>query len=85
MIPRQISVEEGMRECLRIGMKNRILYGLIYAEEIPMSIMADKLGVHPAEISRWCCEGKLPEKEVRKKIADYFKLPEQIIFWESNI
>ncbi|ADQ15213.1 hypothetical protein [Halanaerobium hydrogeniformans] len=64
--------------------ENRILYGLIFAEKMPFNLLAQKLDVSVEELHEWCCEGKVPEPEVREKLSNYFDLPEQILFWEAE-
>lgn len=71
-----------MTQKLEIGLKNRILYGLMYAEDLPVAVLAEKLDVETKEFSKWCYQGKLPNKEIRKKLSRYFNLPEKILFWE---
>lgn len=71
-----------MTQELEIGLKNRILYGLMYAEDLPVKVLADKLNIESRELSRWCYQGKLPDKEMRKRLARYFDIPEKILFWE---
>nr|WP_255666898.1 hypothetical protein [Halanaerobium polyolivorans] len=72
------------KEDLITETENRILYGLIFAEKMPLNLLAQKLDVSPKELHEWCCEGKIPRAEVREKLADYFELPEQILFWEAK-
>lgn len=71
-----------MDKKLEIGLKNRILYGLMYAEDLPIKVLAEKLGIETKELSKWCCQGEMPDKKMRKKLASYFDLPEEILFWE---
>lgn len=71
-----------MAQKLEIGLKNRILYGLMYAEDLPVKVLADKLDIEAKELSRWCYQGKLPDKKMRKRLAKYFDIPEKILFWE---
>jgi len=75
---------ESYKDKLNISIKNRILYGLIYAEKIPFNLLAQKLDVETDTLIEWCFEGKIPNKKIREDLADYFDLPEQILFWEAK-
>ena len=75
---------EVSKQDLMTATRNRILYGLIYAEKMPLNLLAQRLDVSTHELHRWCYQGELPEPELRKKLSEYFDLPEQIIFWEAE-
>ena len=72
------------KENLMIGTRNRILYGLIYAEKMPLNLLAQRLDVSVHELHKWCFKGQMPDPEVREKLSEYFDLPEQILFWEAE-
>lgn len=79
-----MKTKESYKEPLKVGMTNRILYGMIYVEKIPLKLLADKLDVSTQDLINWCFEGELPDKKIREELAEYFDLPEQILFWEAK-
>jgi len=60
--------------------KNRILYGLLWVEDIKLSQLADMVNVNPRTVQNWIYKGIIPNEENTKKICDILKIPEYILF-----
>lgn len=64
------------------SVKNRILYGVLWAENMPLQTFADKVGVSLRAVESWIFEGRRPNEENTKKCEEVTGLPRSILFYE---
>ena len=62
--------------------KNRIMMGIMYVEDIKVSKLAEEINVDPRSVQRWIYEGAMPSKENIKKIEKILGIPKEILFYE---
>jgi len=64
---------------------NRYLYGLMFAEDIKVSDMAEFVGVTPRTVGRWIYEGSIPNEENIDKVCEVLRAPSNVLFNEAEI
>lgn len=64
---------------------NRYLYGLMFAEDIKVSDMAEFIGVTPRTVGRWIYEGSIPNEDNMRKVSEVLQAPSNILFNEAEI
>lgn len=62
--------------------KNRILYGLMFTEDIKVSDLADMIGVSNRTVQAWIYEGRKPSEENISKAAEILKVSPHVLFME---
>lgn len=67
------------------GIKNRILYGLLLAEDIKLSELAEMINVNSRTVQGWCFEGTIPNQENKDKVCEILNVPEYILFGDYAI
>lgn len=60
--------------------KNRYMLGLMFADDIKVSDMAERLGVSPRTVQAWIYEGRIPSDKNIKKVCKELNCPEEILF-----
>ncbi|SCY64853.1 helix-turn-helix domain-containing protein [Alkaliphilus peptidifermentans] len=60
--------------------KNRYMLGLMFADDIKVSDMAERIGVSPRTVQAWLYEGRIPKDENIEKICKELNCPEEILF-----
>ncbi|GFR37010.1 hypothetical protein PRECH8_03060 [Insulibacter thermoxylanivorax] len=73
------------RETRRWKIKNRILMALLYAEDIKISELAKRLGVHHRTAAGWIYEGTIPKAQRWPMIEEILNFPAEYIFDKSLI
>ncbi|KAB3529255.1 helix-turn-helix domain-containing protein [Alkaliphilus serpentinus] len=62
--------------------KNRYMLGLMFADDIKVSDMAERIGVSPRTVQAWIYEGRIPKDKNIEKICKELDCPEDILFRE---
>lgn len=60
--------------------KNRYMLGLMFAEDIKVSDLAEMVGVSPRTVQAWIYEGRVPNIENIEKVCKILNCPEEILF-----
>jgi len=66
------------------GIKYEVLYGILLVKGIALSVLAEKIGVHPRTVNRWVYEGHKPSPENAEKLCKLLGYPEEILFYEKS-
>ena len=62
---------------------NRYLFGLIVAEELYPSDIAEIIDVTTRSVERWVFEGCMPSKKNQKALANYFQAKREVLFGDN--
>lgn len=62
--------------------KNRYMLGLMFADDIKVSDLAERIGVSARTVQAWIYEGRIPKDENIEKVCEILKCPEDILFCE---
>ena len=62
--------------------KNRYMLGLMFADDIKVSDLAERIGVSPRTVQAWIYEGRLPKDDNIEKVCEVLRCPEDILFRE---
>lgn len=62
--------------------KNRYMLGLMFAEDIKVSDLAERMGVSPRSVQAWIYEGRIPKEENIEKVCEILRCPAEILFCE---
>ncbi|MFW6027103.1 MAG: hypothetical protein ACOCRX_12275 [Candidatus Woesearchaeota archaeon] len=74
--------KKNFRSLKKWNVENKILYGIMYSHNLPVSDLAEIIGVSPRSVQAWLFEGRMPKEKSRKKICELFDYPEDIIFYD---
>lgn len=72
--------ERVFRKPNRNKIENRILWGVLYVEDITPPLLAELVGVSARTIQRALYDGYPPSDEVKKRVADVLNIPANILF-----
>ena len=71
------------RSLTKWKVKNRILMGLLLVNDVPLSLLAEYIGVTHRSVSHWIYDGTIPKNKNKSKVESLFDTPTNIIFNES--
>ncbi|MFO7818610.1 MAG: hypothetical protein R6V17_00080 [Halanaerobacter sp.] len=66
---------------------NRVLFGVLFVEDIKPSELADMIGVTTRSVERWCFENADPSEKNKEKISAALKAPKEQLFsdWAHDV
>ncbi|OGX68658.1 MAG: hypothetical protein A2189_04155 [Paenibacillus sp. RIFOXYA1_FULL_44_5] len=67
---------------LNSPVQNRILTGMFIVHDLSPADVSRWIGMNPGTMRKYLHAGKLPSAEFRKKISDFFQMPESLLFAE---
>lgn len=71
-----------VRNTRKWDIENRILYGILLAEDIKISKLAEVVNVSTRTVQRWVYEGMKPNKENTRNVCELLNISEHILFGE---
>jgi len=62
------------------SIENRVLYGVMLADNITLLELSREIKVSTRTIQRWVFEGHIPNEQNKEKVCNFFHLPESVLF-----
>lgn len=64
--------------------QNRVLYGIMLAEDIKVAELAEELDISTRSVQRWIYEGCKPNFENAEQLAQVLNIPSRLLFGEYS-
>ena len=79
-IPEEEYCKPRFRDTNKWEVSNRMLYGILWAEDIPLSVFAKVLGVSLRTLQRWVYQDQEPTPSHKKEAAKLLNIPADILW-----